>query len=312
MSDLLSGPMRKRILIRLAFLALTAAICYFLAATVLTAAPPSALWKAVTGPTAQEKRVKVYKVKSGYQNGTTDIRVLLPERMEKGRRYKVLYILPTVPHGMDFWWNSGILEAVKYDVHNKYGLICVYPTFEKMPWYGDHPQDPRIRQESFLVEFVVPFIDKNFPTVKDPSGRLLLGISKSGCGAFTVLLRHPDVFGRAVSWDAPLLYDDITAVKAAGTEAVFGTKENFGQYYLPNLLKQKAALFRGQPARLVLMGHGFCRDQVEKAHQLMETLKIPHVYDNRTKRVHQWQSGWFPDAVRYLLEPSGKDRLPPR
>jgi S-formylglutathione hydrolase FrmB len=180
-----------------------------------------------------------------------------------------------------------------------------------MPWYGDHPHDLRIRQESYLVQFVVPFVERNFPVVKDPSGRMLLGISKSGCGAFTVLLRHPDVFGKAVAWDAPLLYDDITAVKAAGTEAVFGTRENFEQYYLPNLLKEKAALLRGRPARLVLMGYGFCQDQVEKAHGLMQALKIPHVYDNKTRRVHQWQSGWFPDAVRYLVQPEGLGRQAP-
>ncbi|MEI8010935.1 MAG: hypothetical protein WCI27_00440 [Candidatus Omnitrophota bacterium] len=117
----------------------------------------------------------VIKVKREYQNGITDIRVLMPEHMEKGKKYKVLYILPVVSHVTDFWWNSGLLQAVKYDVHNKYNLICVYPTFEKMPWYGDNSKDLRIRQESFLVKFVVPFVDKHFSTIQDASGRYLLG-----------------------------------------------------------------------------------------------------------------------------------------
>lgn len=268
----------------------------------MTVTTPSGLWKAIIGPTSQEKQIKIFKIRSEFQNGTTDIRVLLPEHMKTGKSYKVLYILPTVPHQMDFWWNSGILEAVKYNVHNKYDLICVYPTFEKMPWYGDNPNDLKIRQESFLVKFVVPFVDKNFPTVKDPSGRLLLGLSKSGCGALTVLLRNLNVFGKAAAWDAPLLYDDITAVPEAGTEAVFGSNKNFREnFYLPNLLRQKADLLKAQPARLILMGYGICEDQVKATHQLMALLKIPHIYDNAIKRVHQWQSGWFPEAVRHLV-----------
>ena len=294
--------MNRTILLRLIIVILSLSICYFLGASVMAVTTPASLWKAVTGPTAEEKRIKIFKINSEYQQGTTDIRVLLPEHMTLGKKYKVLYILPTVPHFFDFWWNSGMLEAVKYNVHNKYNLICVYPTFEKMPWYGDNPKDLKTRQESFLIKFVVPFVDKNFPTIADPAGRLLLGISKSGCGAFTMLLRHPDVFGKAVAWDAPLLYDDIKVVPEARMEPVFGSQENFEQYYLPGLLRQRAELLRSQPVRLILMGYGVCKDQVERTHRFMVQMNIPHVYDNRTERVHQWQSGWFEDAVRYLVE----------
>ena len=82
------------------------------------------------------------------------------------------------------------------------------PTFSHLPWYADHPTDPDIRQESYLLEVVIPFIEANYPARADRRGRLLLGFSKSGWGAYSLLLRHPDVFGKAAAWDAPLMMSE--------------------------------------------------------------------------------------------------------
>jgi hypothetical protein len=59
-------------------------------------------------------------------------------------------------------------------------------------------------------------------------GLLLLGFSKSGWGAlFSLLLRHPDVFGKAAAWDAPLVMD---SPGRHGNGDIFGTPENFEKY----------------------------------------------------------------------------------
>ena len=260
------------------------------------------LWNAVTGPSSEEKRAVLHTVTTEFQGAPTNIRVLLPKHMQAGKRYKVLYILPTIPQFWDFWWNSGLHEAVKYDVQNKYDVICVYPSLERMPWFADHPANPKIRQESYIVRYVVPFIDEHYSTLGKPEGRLLLGISKSGCGAFTLLLRYPQIFGKAVAWDAPLMYDNIRQLPESGLADVFGTEENFSQYYLPALLRKRAAALAGQPVRLILLGYGDLKDHVEQAHALMTSLHIPHIYDNHIYRDHKWQSGWMADAVRYLMQ----------
>ena len=51
-----------------------------------------------------------------------------------------------------------------------------------------------------------------------------IGFSKSGWGAFSLLLRHPEVFGRAAAWDAPLMLEQPNRY---GMGAVFGSQENF-------------------------------------------------------------------------------------
>ena len=41
-----------------------------------------------------EDGVLVHEAKSPYQAGTTKIRVLLPDTMEKGKKFPVVYLLP--------------------------------------------------------------------------------------------------------------------------------------------------------------------------------------------------------------------------
>ena len=55
----------------------------------------------------------------------------------------------------------------------------------------------------------------------------------------------------------------------------------------------------------VLMGYAMFRDHMEKVHGRMGKLDIPHVYENGQKRTHNWNSGWFPEAVRELMNLRG-------
>ena len=233
----------------------------------------------------------VHTVRSEYQAGQTKIKVLLPERLEQGRRYRVLYVLP-VEAGDGEHWGNGLVEVRQSGVHDKYGLICVYPTFSHLPWYADHPTDPAIRQESYLLEVLVPFIDRTYPASRKPRDRLLVGFSKSGWGAFSLLLRHPATFGRAAAWDAPLMLD---RPDRYGTGEIFGSQENFEQYRISALLRRMAAALDG-PDRVIHFGYGDFREDHESAHRLMEELHIAHQYRDGPDREHSWHSGWLADG----------------
>jgi S-formylglutathione hydrolase FrmB len=243
--------------------------------------------------------VVVHSVRTACQSRPTKIKVLLPGALDKTARYPVVYVLPVEPlDGVQ--WGDGLREVQKNDLHNKYGVICVQPTLSEMPWYADHPTNARIRQETYFLTVVLPFIDKEYPTLASKEGRLLLGFSKSGVGAFSLLLRHPELFGKAVAWDAPLM---MQRPDKYGMADIFGTQENFEKYRIPALLKQQAA---ERPASLRLMhfGYGNFREHHQSAHKLMDDLKIAHQYRDGPKREHSWHSGWLPEAVQMLL---GKD-----
>jgi hypothetical protein len=239
--------------------------------------------------------ILVHTLESDYQEHPTKVRVLLPARLEKGRRYPVLYVLP-VEAGDGRGFGDGLSEIKKLALHEKYGLICVQPTFTRVPWYADHPRKGNLRQETHFLKVVLPFVEKRYPVLAKPQGRLLLGFSKSGWGAFTLLLRHPSVFGKAAAWDAPL---DMKAPGRYGSGDIFADKENFEKYRVTRLLEQKGGKL-GPGKRLALLGYGNFREGHKTVHALLERLKIPHEYRDGPNRRHEWHSGWVEEAVKVL------------
>src|SRR5262249_39378231 len=191
---------------------------------------------------------------------------------------------------------DGSAEVRKLGLHNKPGVVFVAPTFSHLPWYADHPTNPEVRQETYFLTVVVPFVEKAYPVEAKVGGRLLLGFSKSGWGAYALLLRHPDVFGKAAAWDAPLLMD---RPGKYGSGEIFGTPDNFERYRVARLLEEKAEQFR--TGRLVLLGYSNFRADHQRAHELMDRLKIAHDYRDGPARKHDWHSGWVTEAVELLL-----------
>ena len=247
-----------------------------------------------------EDGVLVHKVKSPYQAGTTQLRVLLPDSPEKGKTYPVVYVLP-VEAGTESRYGDGLTEVKKLGLHNALKAVFVAPTFSHLPWYADHPTKTDVRQETYFLKVVVPFVEKTYPAKAEPTGRLLLGFSKSGWGAYSLLLRHPDTFGRAAAWDAPLMMEKPGAY---GSGDIFGTADNFAGYRVSKLLEDNAAKF--QESRLILLGHGNFRDDHKQAHDLMDKLKVPHEYRDGPARKHDWHSGWVKDAAELLLPKDDK------
>jgi S-formylglutathione hydrolase FrmB len=238
----------------------------------------------------------VHEVRSSFQAGTTQIRVLLPEKLKEGRKYPVIYVLP-VEAGAENKYGDGLKEVKKLALHNKLSSVFVAPTFSHLPWYTDHPINPEIRQESYFLKVVIPFVDKTYSVQAESRGRFLLGFSKSGWGAWSLLLRHPDLFDRAVAWDAPLMMDRSGKY---GSGPVFGTKDNFEGYRVSKLLTDQAEKFQKEK-RLILLGHGNFRAEQEQAHALLERLKVAHEYRDGPPRKHDWHSGWVQEAVELLI-----------
>jgi len=239
--------------------------------------------------------ILIHDARSRYQAGTTRIRVLLPEHRLAHTRYPVIYLLPVEARG-EHKYGDGLVEAERLDLPNTLQCIFVSPSFSHLPWYADHPEKRIVRQESYLLKTVIPFIEKTYPVKRGREGRLLLGFSKSGWGAWSLLLRHPDLFDKAAAWDAPMMMD---APGQYGSGNIFGTPENFEEYRITTLLDRKAAELGGSP-RLILLGYGGFRDQHQEVHDLMLNLKIPHRYKDGPERPHTWEGGWLQEAAESL------------
>jgi S-formylglutathione hydrolase FrmB len=237
----------------------------------------------------------VHTVQSEFQSGPTKVYVRAPDRDASGTRLPVLYLLP-VEAKDEQRWGDPLAEAAKLDLANKLNVIIAYPTFSHLPWYCDHPTDFGIRQETYFLKVVVPFIERAYPARAGRDARLLLGFSKSGWGAWSLLLRHPEVFGKAAAWDSPMMMTS----GLYGMAAIAGTPENFERYRIPTLLREHGKSLGPEP-RLLLMGYDNFRGPTQQAHALLDELKIPHAYRDGPQRKHHWNTGWVEEAARWLV-----------
>jgi predicted esterase len=260
---------------------------------------PSEAGVRVEGPVDDAvKGVKVFRVDSPYLGRRSTVEVLLPDKLEAGRTYRTLYVLP-VEGGIGGRYGDGLAEVRKADAHNRYGLICVTMSFDTVPWYGAHATNPRIRHEAFIKRVVVPLVESRFPASGKPGDRLLLGFSKSGWGAVSLLLRDPAFFGAACSWDAPLMMTE--AKLGYASKHHFGTPEQAAPYVPVNLVQRRADELAKGPPRLTVLGRNTFGGHTRKFHQLLEARGVPHRYDNELRFKHHWEPGWVPKALEVFL-----------
>ena len=246
----------------------------------------------LTSPLALAQ-IQTYSVLSWYQPGPSRISVLLPRSANPPLR--VVYILPVEP-GAQVAFGDPLKEIERLGLNDKYGVAFVKPEFHDAPWYGDHPVDLRKRQESHFLDCVMPYVTATLPVVNTKEGTFLVGFSKSGWGAFSLALRHPDRFEGIAVWDAPLMQ---TKPIRWEMPSIFGTQENFDKYRIDLLLRAAGSL---PDLRIVLLGYGLFRSDVVSAHELMQSLDISHTFRDGPKRVHRWDSGWLREAIEILLE----------
>jgi len=237
-----------------------------------------------------------HEIQSEWQAGEVSVRVLQPDPLPANRRLPVVYVLP-VEAGEEDRYGDGLREIARQDLANRWQALFVAPSFAQLPWYADHPTRPDVRQESHFVRGVVPWVERTYPAQTERAGRLLLGFSKSGWGAWSLLLRHAELFERAVAWDAPLLLDHPGPY---GSGEIFGTAENFAKYELLPRLKRWDRE-QNEARRLILPGHANFRREHRELHRQLTDWRIPHQFIDTGPETHDWHSGWVEPAVRQLL-----------
>ncbi len=161
--------------------------------------------------TALSGSVENYKLNSRLMAREMPYRVVVPinYKMEKARRYSTIYLLHGLTGHFDNWTDKTKLAeyAAKYD------YIFVTPEGDN-GWYSDSASVPNDKYESYIIQELMPEIDKNFRTAADKNHRAVAGLSMGGYGAMKFGLKYPDKFALVGSFSG--------ALGAAGwTDAVF-------------------------------------------------------------------------------------------
>ncbi|HVU45135.1 MAG TPA: alpha/beta hydrolase-fold protein [Terracidiphilus sp.] len=259
-------------------------------------------------PTTDLNGVKYYPVMSLYQGYRRQIiRVLEPTKPAPGKPHRYVYVLPVEARvtKLSSYWSDGLEELRLLNVPNRFNMTLIAPSFEYEPWYGDNDQDPSHRIESFIVKDLVPFGD-SFAKDRQPE-RLLLGFSKSGFGALTLIFRHPDIFDAAAVWDSPTKFRKLSAFDALPLN--FGTQQNLEHYNIASLISNAGRPFKCQNRLWIGADPVALPGDMTELHHLLMAHSIPHLWINTGAKLHGWESGWLNEAMIGLDRISSRTRL---
>jgi S-formylglutathione hydrolase FrmB len=163
----------------------------------------------VISQTNVSDRVVKYRVStpSLAKSATTSLRVnvILPTGYgHDDRRYPVLYALPGTSNLADVWLTN--IDTIKQT--EDLPLIIVVPdgTYDAdgggfyTNWVDRSTSRGLANWETFHTDELVPWVDANFRTIANRSGRAIVGISQGGFGSMSYAARRPDLFGEAASF----------------------------------------------------------------------------------------------------------------
>ncbi len=133
--------------------------------------------------------VNVYSKKMGKEIKNV---VIKPNSYNEQTEYSVVYLLHGHGGRYDNWINRVPSITHLADIHN---VMIVCPDGGYNSWYWDSTIDSTYQYESFVVNELVSWIDKNYKTIASREGRAITGLSMGGHGGLYLGFRNQDIFG---------------------------------------------------------------------------------------------------------------------
>jgi S-formylglutathione hydrolase FrmB len=125
---------------------------------------------------------------------------LPPNYVRSGFRYPVLYLLHGGGGDQAAWVSLGKIRdmmdtLIRKDPRN--ALIVVMPDGRDAQWYDSY--DRSILNERYVLDYVMPYVERHYRTIADRRGRAIAGLSNGGYGAMHYAAKAPDRFVAAGS-----------------------------------------------------------------------------------------------------------------
>ncbi len=154
-----------------------------------------------------------------------------------------------------------------------------------------------------MTSELVPWVKANLSTTGTEQN-WLIGFSKSGIGAQDLILKHPDLFQLAASWDFPA---DMSAYDEYGSSSAnnYGTDANFQANYRLStsfLNAHKAPFLTNN--RIWIGGYSAFQTDMSDYNALLTSVGILHTLGPMQPIAHAWDSGWVAAALAALRQDS--------
>jgi S-formylglutathione hydrolase FrmB len=272
-------------------------------------AMPATPARAAQTAAPDSKRLQTIQFQSKLVGQTLPYIVVLPVNYDqpsaKSDRYPVLYLLHGLGGHYDNWTTRTKLAAYAA----QYSMIIVTPEGNNS-WYTDSATVPTEKYETYIVDELIPDVQRRYRTIETRAGRSIAGLSMGGYGALKFGVKHPELFAFAGSLSGALGAASWTESELRGFEFIFRTlqpvygAENSETRAANDLTK----LFRDLPAERIaglpfvyldcgtedpLLGSN------RSLAELLVTRKIPHEY-RQLPGGHSWT--YWDAQVREVLQ----------
>jgi hypothetical protein len=230
------------------------------------------------------------------------LRVLQPTHPAVGVAHNFLYVLP-VEAGLGDKYGDGLKTMAALHAENEYNLTIVEPTFAIDPWYANNPSYANRQYETFMTKDLEPWVKANLST-SGSEQNWLIGFSKSGYGVQDLILKYPNLFQLAASWDFPA---DMSSYDQYGTDpaADYGTEANFASNYQLSsafVTAHRASFLTSN--RIWIGGYDLYQYDLADYDKLLTSAGILHTMGPSVEMAHKWGSGWVPEALAALHQDS--------
>lgn len=239
---------------------------------------------------AQAAKIDTVQVFSASMNKNIKTCVIVPDNYKKSKKkFPVVYLLHGYSGNYATWVKSFKHVGEQVD---KYGFIVIGVDGDFSSWYFDSPIDPDFKYETYVINELVPFVDKNYKTIANRESRAISGLSMGGHGALYLSFKHQDVFGAAGSMSGGVDFrpfpEKWDIKKRLGSITEF--PENWDKNTVTNMLE----LVKDNNLKLIIdCGvDDFFIDVNRQLHTKMLALKINHDYIERPGQhnIEYWEN----------------------
>ncbi|MFZ1701734.1 MAG: alpha/beta hydrolase-fold protein [Pyrinomonadaceae bacterium] len=139
--------------------------------------------------------IKTFQLDSKLMARQMPYSVIFPANYEvdTAARFPVIYMM----HGLGGSYKITKLSSVKYT--DKQRVILVFVEGDHS-FFTDSATKPNDKYETYIINELIPEVDKKLRTIPSRQGRAVAGASMGGYGALKFGIKYPQLFSLAVSW----------------------------------------------------------------------------------------------------------------
>jgi len=163
--------------------------------------------------------VSTIKLDSKLLGTTIDYSILYPVNYQRAdladKKFPVLYLLHGLTGTHTNWTNRSrvALYATRYD-------LFIVMVEGKNGWYTDSASVPTDKFESYILQELIPDVEKRFRVSTEREGRAIAGLSMGGYGALKFGFKSPDKFAFVASMSGALGAASWTDAELQGMEFI--------------------------------------------------------------------------------------------